>query len=277
MAWQEVGDRVFAWRYEFFNQQIGVVLGGRDVMVIDTRSTPAQAREIVHDLRELTRDPVTLVVDTHWHFDHAFGNSVFRPASVWGHVRTVDRLRTRGLAALEEVAAEIPSIASDIRETLIDPPDRTFDERATVEVGDRLVELTYLGRGHTDTDIVITVPDGSHGGAGSGTGVLFAGDLLEAEAPPSFGDAYPLEWPETVERLLPLVRGAVVPGHGKVGDRSFVDEQLMDLRALAALARRVHAGELDLETAVAEAPFGRNASRDALGRALPQLRGELLD
>src|SRR5215211_8735649 len=108
MHWQEVGDRVFTRRFEFFNQQIGVILGGRDVLVVDTRSTPAQAREILADLRELTRDPVTLVVDTHWHFDHAFGNSVFRPASIWGHARTVNRLLTRGQRTIDEVAAEIP-------------------------------------------------------------------------------------------------------------------------------------------------------------------------
>lgn len=274
MAWQEVGDRVFAWRYRFFNQQIGVILGGSDVVVIDTRSTPAQAREILTDLRELTRDPVTIVIDTHWHFDHAFGNSVFRPASIWGHARTVDRLLTRGQAALEEVAAELPAIASDIRETVIDPPDRTFEDRATVEVGDRLVELTYLGRGHTDTDVVITVPDGS-----GHSGVLFAGDLLEAEAPPSFGDSYPLEWPDTVERMLPLVDGAVVPGHGRVGDRRFVEDQLADFKSLAALARDVDRGELSVEEALAEVPaaFGPEASREAFDRALPQLRGELLD
>ena len=267
MLWQEVGDRVFTRRFKFFNQQIGVVLGGRDVLVVDTRSTPAQAREILEDLRKLTGNPVTLVVDTHWHFDHAFGNSAFRPASIWGHARTVDRLRTRGPATIEEVAAEIPAIASDIREVVIDPPDRTFDDSATVEVGDRTVELAYLGRAHTDTDIVMTVPD---------AGVLFAGDLLEAEAPPSFGDSYPLEWPAAVERILPLVDGAVVPGHGKVGDRSFVEEQLADFRALAALANQVHAGELDVEAALADAPFGA-AARDAFDRALPQLRGELLD
>ena len=267
MIWQEVGDRVFTRRFKFFNQQIGVVLGGRDVLVVDTRSTPAQAREILADLRELTRDPVTLVVDTHWHFDHAFGNSVFRPASIWGHARTVDRLLARGQATIEEVAAEIPAIASDIREVVIDPPDRTFEDRATVEVGDRSIELTYLGRGHTDTDIVITVPD---------AGVLFAGDLLEAEAPPSFGDSYPLEWPDTVERLMSMVQDAVVPGHGKVGDRRFVDDQLADLKSLAALARDIDRGVLSLEEALAEAPFGA-AAKDAFDRALPQLRGELLD
>lgn len=266
MAWQEVGDRVFTRRFTFFNQQIGVVLGGRDVLVVDTRSTPTQAREILDALRELTRNPVSIVVDTHWHFDHAFGNSVFRPASIWGHVRTVDRLRTRGRETIEEVAAEIPSIADDIREVVIDPPDQTFDDRATVEVGDRVVELSYHGLAHTDTDIVALVPDAD---------VLFAGDLLEAEAPPSFGDSYPLDWPATVERLLPLVSGAVVPGHGRVGDRGFVEEQLADFRALADLSCRIHAGELDLEAALEVAPFGREAARDAFDRAHAQLRGEL--
>ncbi len=93
MAWLEVGDRIFTWRFTFFDQQIGVILGGSDVVVIDTRSTPVQAREVADAIRELTRDPVSIVINTHWHFDHTFGNSVFRPASIWGQARVVDRLR----------------------------------------------------------------------------------------------------------------------------------------------------------------------------------------
>ena len=79
-----------------------------------------------------------------------------------------------------------------------------------------------------------------------------------------------------MERVLPLVTGAVVPGHGSVGDRSFVEAQLADFRALADLARRVHAGEMDLAAAVDAAPFGTAAS-EALERALAQIRGELDD
>jgi glyoxylase-like metal-dependent hydrolase (beta-lactamase superfamily II) len=266
MPWQEVGDRVFTWRFEFFDQQIGVILGGSDVAVIDTRSTPVQAREIADAVRELTRDPVSIVIDTHWHFDHTFGNHTFRPATIWGHARVVDRLRTLGRERLDEVAREIPAIAGDVREVVIDPPDRTFAERATVEVGDRAVELAYLGRAHTDTDITITVSDAD---------VLFAGDLLEEGATPSFGDSYPIEWPAAVARLLPLVSGAVIPGHGAVGDRAFVESQLADLRALASLAQRVHAGELDLEAAIAASPYSPETSRSPLERALRQLRGEL--
>ena len=266
MAWQEVGDRVFTRHFDFFDQQIGVVLGGSDVLVVDTRSTPAQAREIVADLRELTRNPVSIVVDTHWHFDHTFGNSVFRPAVVWGHVRAADRLRRDGAATKLEVAQELPRLAADLAEVVIDPPEHTFDERATLQVGDRLVELSYHGRGHTDGDIAIVVPDAQ---------VLFAGDLIEEGSPPSFGDSFPLDWPATLEALLPLATGAVVPGHGAIGDAAFICAQLDAMRGLVAIARQVNDDSLAIDDAIAASPFGPRTPRDAFERALAQLRGEL--
>jgi glyoxylase-like metal-dependent hydrolase (beta-lactamase superfamily II) len=128
------------------------------------------------------------------------------------------------------------------------------------------VELAYHGRGHTDGDISVHVPDAN---------VLFAGDLVENGAPPSFGDGYPIEWPDAVERLLPLARGAVVPGHGAVGDRVFLEAQLGMFRDVAALAGRIHAGDMTIEDGVAAAPFGPHTPRDAFDRALAQLRGEL--
>jgi len=70
-GWVEIGDRVFVRRYAYFDQNIGVVLAGDDVMVIDTRSTHVQGREILADLRQLTNASVTHVVDSHGHFDHS--------------------------------------------------------------------------------------------------------------------------------------------------------------------------------------------------------------
>ena len=106
--------------------------------------------------------------------------------------------------------------------------------------------------------------------------VLFAGDLLEEGAPPSFGDSYPLEWPATVEQLLPLATGAVVPGHGAIGSRAFVDDQLAAFRRLAELARAVHEGSLDLEAAITGSPFGPETPKTAFDRALAQLGGVLV-
>jgi glyoxylase-like metal-dependent hydrolase (beta-lactamase superfamily II) len=105
--------------------------------------------------------------------------------------------------------------------------------------------------------------------------VTFAGDLLVEGAPPSFGDSFPLEWPATVERLLPLATGPVVPGHGAIGDRGFVQEQLAAFRRLAELARAVHDGSLDLEAAMEEHLFPGRTPGEGFERALAQLRGEL--
>jgi len=265
-VWSEVGDRVFLRRYRFFDQQIGVIAGDDELLVVDTRSTHLQAEEIRSDLRALSALPVGIVVNTHHHYDHSFGNHVFRPARIWGHVRCASRMQVVGPAELATLAAENPTLAADLPSVVIDPPDHTFHETATIEVGGRRVELRHLGRGHTDDDIVVLVPD---------SGVLFAGDLVEGGAPPYFGDGYPLDWPETASRLLELVRGPVVPGHGDVGGRTFVEDQLAAFLAIAELGRRVHRAELSLDNAIAAGPYGPRASREPLERTIAQLRGEL--
>jgi len=264
--WLEVGDRIFTRRYAFADQQIGVVLGRGEVLVIDTRSTPGQARELMDDIRRLTRDPVGIVIDTHWHSDHVFGNHEFRPATIWGHALCEAGILEKGEAQRTAISAALPELADDLAAVVLDPPDRTFEDVASVEVGGRVVELRYLGRGHTDADIIVLVPD---------AGVLFAGDLLENDATPWFGDGYPMDWPDTVGRMLPFVAGPVVPGHGSVGDRAFVDRQLDELRQVAAVATRLHAGSLDRDAALDAMPYPRDLAVQPLDRAMVQLRGEL--
>jgi glyoxylase-like metal-dependent hydrolase (beta-lactamase superfamily II) len=271
-GWVEIGDRVFVRRYEFYDQNIGVVLGRAEALVIDTRSTYAQAREIQADIRELTDDPVGVVVDTHGHFDHVFGNGIFRPATIWGHERCVTFMVRNGEARKRTIAAEEPALADELAEIVIDPPDRIFATHARIEVGGREVMLRYLGRGHTDHDVVIEVPE---------TDVVFAGDLLENGNVPFFGDAYPLDWPATAAGLAVRVKdgsGIVVPGHGDHGDRAFADAQAASLAALAETARRVEAGDVPLDEAIATRPFPDYPPEDArrgFERALQQLRGEL--
>jgi glyoxylase-like metal-dependent hydrolase (beta-lactamase superfamily II) len=271
-GWVEVGDRVFVRRYEFYDQNIGVILGRAEVLVIDTRSTYAQAREIQADIRELTDDPVGVVVDTHGHFDHVFGNGIFRPATIWGHERCVTFMVRTGEARKRTIAAEEPALADELAEIVIDPPDRIFATHARIEVGGREVMLRYLGRGHTDHDVIVEIPE---------TDVVFAGDLLENGNVPFFGDAYPLDWPATAAALAVRVKegsGVVVPGHGDHGDRAFADAQAASFAALAETARRTEEGELPLDDAIATHPFPDYPPEDArrgLERALEQLRGEL--
>jgi glyoxylase-like metal-dependent hydrolase (beta-lactamase superfamily II) len=271
-GWVEIADRVFVRRYPFYDQNIGLILGRAEVAVIDTRSTYAQAREIQEHIRELSADPVGVVIDTHGHFDHVFGNGIFRPATIWGHERCVTFMVRTGEARKRTIAVEEPILADELAEIVIDPPDRIFATHARIEVGGREVMLRYLGRGHTDHDIVVEVP---------GTDAVFAGDLLENGNVPFFGDAYPLDWPATASALAVRVKegsGVVVPGHGDHGGRAFADAQARSLEALAETAKRIEAGELPLEDGVATHPFPDHPPEDArrgFERALLQLRGEL--
>ena len=114
-TWVELADRVFVRRYEFYDQNIGVVLGDGAALVIDTRATHVQGREILADLRMLTTDPVTVVVNTHGHFDHAFGNHVFRPVTIWAQegcppflARTGETRRARIAATCRAWPATLP-------------------------------------------------------------------------------------------------------------------------------------------------------------------------
>lgn len=266
--WTEIGDRVFVRRYELFDQDIVAVLGGSGALVVDTRSTPAHAREILGDLRDLGSPKVGIVVNTHGHFDHAFGNSVFRPAVIWGHERCAAMVRLTGERQRSSVAEYMPQLATDLAEVVLDPPEMIFTESATIDLDGRPVELTYLGRGHTDNDIVIHIPDAN---------VLCAGDLVENGAPPSFSDGYPMDWPATLSRVLPLVgeRTVVVPGHGAHAGRAFVETTIAEIGAIGSLTEGVHSGALSLEAAVEAAPYPAAPALQALERALAQLRGEL--
>jgi glyoxylase-like metal-dependent hydrolase (beta-lactamase superfamily II) len=262
----EIADGVFVLRFPFYDQDIGLVVGTDGVLVIDTRSTHDQAREIARELRRLTPLPVRAVVNTHFHYDHTFGNRVFRPAAIWGHARCAERLVEYGERMRAAMTLEAPDLAADLRQVVIDPPDITFRERALVDRVGREIEVRYLGRGHTDGDVVVLVLD---------TDVVFAGDLLENGATPYFGDGYPLDWPATADALVALANGPVVPGHGDVADRAFAARQAAEFHALAELAHRVHAGEIGFDDALLESPFPAASSRGPLARAIAQLEGNL--
>lgn len=261
--WNEVGEGVFVRRHRSLDLNIGAIVCDTGVAIVDTRAMPSHAAELRDSLRKVTRLPVRWVINTHHHWDHTFGNQVFTGAERWGHERCADAMRQYGEVMRAEVKRLAPQHAADLDRVEITPPDHLFPDKVELTLGDRTVELRHLGRGHTDNDIVVIVP---------GTDVVFAGDLIEQGAPPSFGDSYPLDWPDTVERLWNLCGPVVVPGHGAVVDASFVAGQLDELQIVARLARERHA--LGMEPAAAAAmsgPYTPEILAGAFDRAWRQL------
>ena len=264
-TWSEVGDGVFIRRYAWLSITIGAIVGDDGVLIVDTRASHEQARELISDLTTLTDLPVRWVVNTHYHWDHCWGNALFRSAELWGHDNTRLALLERGEAARDMVIEQAPVEFHDaFRRVEIVPPVHTFSDRVSLDVG-RAVDLRYHGRGHTDSDITVGV-----------AGVLFAGDLVEEAAPPAFGDSFPLEWPGTLDGLLELVDGPVVPGHGDPVGRGFVMRQREDISATIALARTGFEGGLAAsDVNVEDAPFPPDVSRFVVARTYSQLAGNL--
>lgn len=254
-VWREVGDRVWVRRYESLDQTIGVIGGTDGLVVVDTRAHHRAADELRADLRQLP-GAIVAAINTHGHWDHVFGNARFRPAPIWGHVRCAAMVEERGEEMRARLMGREP--AEPFAEVELVPPTDLFEEFATLELGDRQVELRYLGLGHTDNDVVVRVPDAS---------VLLAGDLLENAPAPGFDDSYPIAWAETGRALLGLVDGTVVPGHGDPFDRAFAERQVSELGELAGLARDAASGVIGLDEAVRRSPFPAEPTGEALERA----------
>jgi hypothetical protein len=109
---------------------------------------------------------------------------------------------------------------------------------------------------------------------------VVAGDLIESSGPPSFDDAWTLDWPATTAALLEVVEGLVgaptiVPGHGLVVGEEFVAAQHADLARLAWLCRDGHADDRPAEEVAAVAPFTPEVSLVAVRRAYADLDGRL--
>ena len=268
--WLEVGDRVFVRRHTSLDVNAGLVLGEDRCLVIDTRANEREATELLAAVRSITRLPY-VVVNTHAHFDHCFGNATFAAAQpgceIWSSVgcaatlmESGEQQRTAMDRWLRDSGEE--ALAEELNRVQLMAANRTFAETAELELGGRVARLHQLGRGHTDHDVVVELP---------GTGVLFVGDLVEQGAAPSFDDSFPLEWPLVLDAVLSMPADVIVPGHGDVVSAPFVARQRRDIAEVGELARTLGGASSD-EVATAAEGLSVGAIEGLLGlnRAITQ-------
>ena len=215
-----------------------MIVNDADVTVVDSHVTPAAARALIESVKTLTPKPITTVINTHYHFDHAHGNQAFPPSvAIIGHEFTREKLagdplkeRTymalakiladnaeavkkqvaeakdpKARAALEQQSTALANHLRDDKETRPTPPTVTLSERMTLYRGGREIEILFLGRGHTGGDVVVFLPKER---------IVFTGDLL-LQGPSYMGDAYLDEWSATLDRVKALEVDLIVPGHGE--------------------------------------------------------------
>jgi glyoxylase-like metal-dependent hydrolase (beta-lactamase superfamily II) len=246
----EVADRVWVARYEWADANVTAISGSRGLVVVDTHGSTAAGRIVLEDLDRLGVGRVAHVVNSHWHWDHTFGNAAFREARpdvpIHAHEEAAVWLAERSDRIKQRYAESTDDHRDEIAATEIVIPDQTFSDMHVVDLGDRVIELVFLGRGHTSGDIVVRVPDAD---------AVLVGDLVEESAKPWIGmDSWPLEWPATLDALLELVteRTLVIPGHGIAVDRTYVQTQRDEISNIVEMVRNLAELGIPAERAAAQ-------------------------
>jgi glyoxylase-like metal-dependent hydrolase (beta-lactamase superfamily II) len=230
--WQEVRAGVYLAASAPNPVNLGLIVGSQRIMLVDTGSSPEQGQTVRESLAAVTDKPLTTVVVTHWHAGHAFGLVAFAGIQRIAHESVRLRLSS------PQAAAEAESLG--LRPDELGQPDVEVALATAIDLGDRRVEIVHFGRGHTDGDLLVVVPDAD---------LVFAGDLINSAGPPALGpDSVPEEWPATLDGVIGLMTATTlaIPGHGEPVDREFVFEQRSRIAAEAAARARPPGPQLPL-------------------------------
>ena len=255
---------------QVFNSNSLVIVNDEDVVIVDSHVTPAKARDLIASIPAITDKPVTALINSHYHWDHAHGNQEFADIPIIGHEYTRMKLATAaheeptylsGLAGnaarlaqlaeqieaaeddeeregLETYRAMFAAHAADFDEIAPLPPDVTLHERMTLFRGGREIQIIFLGRAHTGGDVAVYFPQDR---------LVFTGDMLFG-GPSFLGDGYVDEWPETLQNLKALDFDIAVPGHGEpLTDLSSIEKSQEYYRVLWERTAEKHAAGVSAE------------------------------
>lgn len=222
---------------------LGFVIGGTAVAVVDTGGSAAEGRRLLAAVRRQTALPVRYAIDTHFHPDHVLGNAAFAgpDTTIVGHANLPRGLGARADTYLDGLRRDLGAAAAG---TAIVPPTLLVRDRLTLDLGGRMLELKAWPPAHTDADL--TVLDGA-------TGTLFAGDLVFLQRVPAI-DGSLRGWLDVIAGLRREggIR-RVVPGHGPASAPwpDALDDEEHYLRLLLDETRAALAAGRSLDQAVA--------------------------
>ena len=221
---ERLGDRVFAYTAQG-DPNVGAIVGTDAILAVEARATPFMAQQWIDVIRDRVSDqPFGDLVLTHYHAVRTLGASAFDARRIVAHVNTKALIEERGAEDWASEQGRMPRLFAGA-ETIpgLTRPTTTFADSLTIDLGNRVVELRHLGRGHTAGDIVVWLPDER---------ICFAGDLVEAQAAPYMGDAHVGEWSTTtLDGVAALDADQLVGGRGDVVRGSQVATAIADTRA----------------------------------------------
>jgi glyoxylase-like metal-dependent hydrolase (beta-lactamase superfamily II) len=173
--------------------------------VIDTLTRPQDMDPVLAVLAERAAGRRRVVVNTHHHWDHAYGNAAFPTSDIVAQ-RTCPRLLE---AQLRDTSETVPAAPHEG----VPGPSVTFGDRLTYVGEDETVHLIHTP-GHSEDSIVVYVDK---------AGVLLAGDTLEWPLPTFTQRDCRVPWVRTLRQLKQLPAEVIVPSHGPVMGKELIE------------------------------------------------------
>ncbi len=211
------------------------------VLVADGQGNVEETERLIDHIAGITDQPITHVVICSDHGDHTGGNSAFpEDARYLAHPTSAAALSASAASPNRGADAPPVRLATDM-----------VNDRLTVELGGRTIDVLFLGRAHTGGDLVVHLPDEK---------ILFMSEAYLHRVFPAMRSAFPSEWVAMIERAQAMDIDLYVPGHGFVDSPVVLEAELEEyknaLQQVIDEGRRLHAAGLPLEQAQEQARFG---------------------
>jgi glyoxylase-like metal-dependent hydrolase (beta-lactamase superfamily II) len=196
---------------------IAIVVGSRATLVVDTGLGPKNGATIARVAAKLAPNNSRLfLTTTHFHPEHAAGDPGF-PANTILIRNAVQQqeMEKHGQEMIDMFSGRSAENKELLAGVALRPPDVTFSQEATVDLGGVTVRLLWFGGAHTKGDELIFVePDRT----------LVSGDVVQNKTMPNiFGDGgTPATWLAVLDKVEALNAAHILPDHSAPGDGSLV-------------------------------------------------------
>src|SRR5829696_3034205 len=212
-------DNVYIFRYG--GHQSMFVVTPEGVIATDPIAflRPQAATKYIDEIRKITPAPIKFVVYSHHHYDHIAGGQPFKDlgATFVAHRRAKDRL-------------------AELKRPDVVIPDKTVEDKDTIELGGTTLELLFVGRNHSDNSLLMRLAKER---------LIFVVDFIPIQSVQfrNIPDNYsPLEFEASVKRVLDLDWERMIPGHpyagGRLGTKKDVEDHLAYLQELSAEVKK---------------------------------------
>jgi glyoxylase-like metal-dependent hydrolase (beta-lactamase superfamily II) len=232
-----------------------IIIGDKDIIVVDACYLPSSAREDIQMIKKLTSKPVAYLINTHWHADHQQGNpeyiKAFPKITIIAHKETAKEMlgfETKDLARYRQslsnlrnkikagkndngkafTAAELKdlqqqyaaqdSVALEFYNYKPVYPTKLLTASMNLNTGNEEAQILYLGPVHTIGDIMVYLPKKK---------ILIAGDVIVSPVPYFFGGGYPYSGLKILEAINKMDIKTIVPGHGEIlNDKVYLNQEI---------------------------------------------------